>query len=213
MAVDVKKRQKELYRPKDVPALVQVPEMQFAAIDGKGDPNEPDGEYKRSIGLLYGVLYTIKMSPKAGVELQDYENFVVPPLEGLWAQDGASVSGEMDYGRKSDLTWTAMIRLPDFLTEEDFRWALAEASEKKGQDYSAVYRKIYEEGLCVQCMHTGPYDDEPETLGKMHRFMEETGLEADPERLHHEIYLSDPRRADPAKLKTVLRIPVSKTRG
>ena len=181
--------------------------MNFLAVRGKGDPNEAEGDYKKSIGLLYGVAYTIKMSKMGSHKMDGYFDYVVPPLEGFWWQDG--VKG-VDYSRKVDFQWISLIRLPEFVTKEEFDWALREATEKKETDFSRVEYLTYEEGLCVQCMHIGPYDDEPETVEKMNRYIEEQGYVPDfsDRRYHHEIYLSDVRRCKPENLKTVIRQPV-----
>ena len=207
MAFDYKKEYKEFYMPKDRPAIVTVPPMNYIAVRGKGDPNQEDGEYKRAIGLLYGIAFTIKMSKKGDHQIEGYFDYVVPPLEGFWWQDG--VEG-VDYAHKETFNWISVIRLPDFVSREDFDWAVAEATKKKKENFSKVEFFTYEEGLCVQCMHLGAYDDEPATVDKMHAYMTEQGYELDitDERMHHEIYLSDARRVAPEKLKTVIRHPV-----
>ena len=207
MAFDYRKEYKEFYLPKGTPSIVTVPKMNFIAVRGSGDPNEEDGEYKQAIGLLYGIAYTIKMSKKGSHQITGYFDYVVPPLEGFWWQEGTE---GVDYRRKEDFHWISVIRLPDFVTEEDFRWAIQEATEKKKQDFSGVEFLTVEEGLCVQCMHIGSYDDEPATVQLMHEFMEQEGYELDisDKRLHHEIYLSDARKTAPEKLKTVIRHPV-----
>lgn len=289
MAFDYKKEYKEFYLPKNHPEIVEIPEMNFIAVRGKGDPNEEGGAYKEAIGLLYGIAFTIKMSKKGSHRIDGYFDYVVPPLEGFWwqedtmqvsveqsaaaqasversgvaqesvaqasvehsgvtqdsaaqasvehsgvAQDSAAqVSVEqsdvaqtgavqpgigeqrawgMDYGRKQDFCWISVIRLPDFVTEEDFRWAVAEAERKKQQDYSKVEYLTIKEGLCVQCMHIGSYDAEPATVALMDKFLQENGYENDfsAERLHHEIYLSDARRVAPERRKTVIRHPVKR---
>ena len=183
--------------------------MNFLAVRGSGDPNAEDGEYKGAIGLLYGIAFTIKMSKKGDHRIDGYFDYVVPPLEGFWWQEGTA---GIDYTRKEDFKWISVIRLPDFVTEEDFKWAIAEASEKKKQDFSKVEFLTYQEGLCVQCMHIGAYDEEPETVEKMHQFMKEQGyvLDITDQRYHHEIYLSDARRVAPEKRKTVIRHPIKK---
>lgn len=243
MAFDYKKEYKEFYMPKNRPELVDVPEMNFIAVRGKGDPNEEGGEYKEAIGLLYGIAFTIKMSKKGSHQIEGYFDYVVPPLEGFWWQtaekaeeDFQAVEGELsvlydrseraektaadsqaveayqgiDYSRKQDFCWISVIRLPDFVTEEDFRWAVAEAERKKQQDYSKVEFLTVREGLCVQCMHIGPYDEEPVTVALMDEFVRANGCVNDfsAERMHHEIYLSDARRTAPERLKTVIRHPV-----
>ena len=207
MAFDYKKEYKEFYMPKDRPSIVSVPPMNYIAVRGKGDPNQEDGDYKQAIGLLYGIAYTIKMSKKGDHQIDGYFDYVVPPLEGFWWQDG--VEG-VDYAHKETFNWISVIRLPDFVSREDFDWALAEATKKKKEDFSKVEFFTYEEGLCVQCMHIGASDDEPATVDKMHAYMTEQGYELDitDERMHHEIYLSDARRVAPEKLKTVIRHPV-----
>ncbi len=211
MVFDYKKEYKEYYMPKNKPAIVSIPEMNYIAVSGSGDPNVEDGEYKRSIELLYGIAYTIKMSKKTDYVMEGYFDFVVPPLEGFWWTEG--VNG-MDYSRKDEFKWISVIRLPDFVTEKDFEWAINEATKKKKKDFSGVKFITVDEGLCVQCMHTGFYDDEPATIAAMDRFLEENGYENDfsETRRHHEIYLSDPRKADPSKLKTVIRHPVRERR-
>ena len=207
MAFDYKKEYREYYLPKTKPEIVDVPEMNFIAVSGKGDPNQPDGDYKKAVGMLYTIAYTIKMSRKTDHCIEGYFDYVVPPLEGFWRQEGRE---GMDYSHKEDFIWTSVIRLPDFVTEADFRWAVQEAERKKHMDLSKAEFLRIREGLCVQCMHIGPYDDEPETVSKMDRFLEENGYENDfsEERIHHEIYLSDVTRTAPAKLKTVIRHPV-----
>lgn len=207
MAFDYKKEYREFYLPKDTPSIVTVPRMNYIAVRGHGDPNVEGGEYKLSIELLYGVAYTIKMSRLGGRRIDGYFDFVVPPLEGFWWQDG---SAGIDYSRKAELNWLSVLRLPDFVTEADLGWALAEAERKKKRDFSKVCFMSREEGVCVQCMHIGPYDDEPATVELMHRRMAEEGyaLDISEERLHHEIYLSDARRVAPEKLKTVIRHPI-----
>lgn len=209
MAFDYKKEYKEFYLPKRKPELITVPPMNFIAVGGKGNPNEEGGAYKESIGLLYGIAFTIKMSKKGDHRIDGYFDYVVPPLEGLWWQEGTE---GIDYSRKEDFEWISMIRLPEFVTKEEFLWAIGEATEKKQADFSKVEFFTYDEGLCVQCMHIGSYDDEPATIAAMERYMEENGLAADMSegRFHHEIYLSDPRRCAPEKQRTVIRHPVKK---
>lgn len=206
MAFDYKKEFKEFYLPPKKPMLVDVPPMRYLAVRGSGDPNEPEGAYQQALGLLYAVAFTIKMSERGGHRIEGYFPYVVPPLEGLWWTD----EGPLDLTHKERLRWISMIRLPDFVSEADFAWAVAEASAKKGRDFSRVELLPYDEGRCVQCMHIGPYDREPETLAAMDAFCAAQGYTADlsAARRHHEIYLSDPRRAAPEKLRTVLRCPV-----
>lgn len=206
---DYKKEYKEFYQPKNKPSLVDVPAMNFIAVRGQGDPNQEDGEYKQAIGLLYGIAFTIKMSKKGDHRIEGYFDYVVPPLEGFWWQDG--VEG-VDYVHKEEFQWISVIRLPEFVTKADFDWAVEEATRKKKTDFSKVEFLALEEGLCVQCMHVGPYDNEPATVELMHAYMEAQGYELDmnDRRRHHEIYLSDARRVAPEKLKTVIRHPVRK---
>lgn len=216
MAFDYKKEYREFYLPKRKPEIITVPPMNFLAVRGKGDPNEEGGAYKQSIGLLYGIAFTIKMSKLTDHRMEGYFDFVVPPLEGLWWQRG--VKG-VDYSRKEDFEWISMIRLPEFVTEEEFGWAKEEAAAKKKTDFSEVKFFPYDEGLCVQCMHLGAYDDEPKTISCMDEFAAESGFVSDMSdrcdmpgmegrRFHHEIYLSDVRRCRPENLKTVIRHPV-----
>lgn len=209
MPFDYKKEYKEFYLPPKKPVLVEIPPMQYLAVRGKGNPNAENGAYANAVGLLYGVAYTLKMSPKSGREIEGFFEYVVPPLEGFWWQEG--VQG-VDYARKDDFCWVMLLRLPDFVGEADFAWAKTAAEAKKKQDFSAVERLAYNEGLCVQCMHMGPYDDEPATVRAMAAYARENGCEIDitAARHHHEIYLNDPRKTDPAKLKTVVRHPVKR---
>lgn len=210
MAVfDFKKEYKDLYQPKATPSILTVPPLRFIAVRGAGDPNEPDGAYQRALNLLYGVAYTLKMSYKTDYRIDGYFEYAVPPLEGFWRQEG--VEG-VDYGRKADFHWISVIRLPDFVRDQDFRWAVDTATKKKKLDFSPVELLTIDEGLSVQCMHIGPYDDEPATVERMHLYCAENGYAPDfsDTRLHHEIYLSDPRRGDPARMKTVIRHPVRK---
>ena len=236
MAFDYKKEYKEFYLPPKKPGIIDVPEMNYVAVRGRGNPNEPEGEYQAAMGILYGIAFTIKMSERTGHAIEGYFSYVVPPLEGLWWQQG--VQGKevgFDYGRKEDLEWISMIRLPEFVTKEVFDWAVREAEEKKQKDFSKAEFFTYCEGLCVQCMHVGPYDDEPDTIRRMREYVEGLGYAVDDrgaengqekrqeqgseweksgknrasfQRCHHEIYLSDPRRTAPERLRTVIRQPV-----
>lgn len=210
MAFDYKREYKEFYIPKNTPSIVVVPKMNYLAVRGKGNPNEENGEYKKSIGLLYSIAFTIKMSYKGTHKIKGFFEYVVPPLEGFWWQDG--VDGTIDYNNKETMHFISLIRLPDFVTKEDFAWAINEATNKKKQDFSKVEFLSYDEGLCVQCMHIGSYDDEPVTVDLMHEYMRENGYELDinAKRFHHEIYLSDPRKCAVSKLKTVIRHPIKK---
>ena len=261
MAFDFKKEYKEFYMPKDKPAIITVPRMNYIAVRGKGDPNDETGDYKAAIGLLYGIAFTIKMSKKGDHRIDGYFDYVVPPLEGFWWQVAATTESNtnaatdqpptegrghypqvaattksninaatdqpptegrghypqgtsfgIDYSRKEDFNWISVIRLPDFVTKADFDWAVEEATKKKKTDFSKVEFLSYDEGLCVQCMHIGSYDDEPATVAIMHEYMEQQGYELDItyKRLHHEIYLSDARKVAPEKLKTVIRHPIKK---
>lgn len=209
MPFDFKKEYRDLYQPKTKPAIIEVPPMRFLAVEGTGDPNEEDGAYKHALGLLYGVAYTLKMSYKTDHAIGGFYQYVVPPLEGFWWQSG--VHG-IDYSDKSSFNWTSVIRVPEFVSEADFAWAIEAATAKKKLDFSPVQLIEVDEGLCVQCMHVGPYDDEPATVAAMHEFAEAQGYVPDfsDVRRHHEIYLSDPRKANPAKIRTVVRHPIRK---
>ena len=206
MAFDFKKEYKEFFLPPVTPTLVDVPPANYIAISGTGNPNDEGSEYKDSIGLLYGIAFTIKMSKKGGRQIEGYFDYVVPPLEGLWWSE----NGEVNYAHKEAFHFISMIRLPEFVTRADFDWAVAEATRKKKTDFSKVEFFHYEEGRCVQCMHIGPFDSEPITIGKMKAFAEQQGLSIaiDDVSRHHEIYLSDPRKTAADKLKTVIRYPV-----
>ncbi len=210
MAFDYKKEYREFYRPKNKPSIVKIPKINYIAVRGKGNPNDENGEYKDSIGLLYAIAFTIKMSYKGTYKIDGYFEYVVPPLEGFWWQDGRKDG--IDYNNKDQMNFISIIRLPDFVTKEDFEWAIKEATNKKKTDFSKVEFLSYDEGICVQCMHIGSYDDEPDTINLMHEYMIENGYEVDisDTRFHHEIYLSDPRRCDVNKLKTVIRHPIRK---
>ena len=207
MAFDYKKEYKELYLPADSPGIVTVPSMNYIAVRGCGDPNAENGEYKKSIEILYGIAFTIKMSKKGDHRIEGYFDYVVPPLEGFWWQKSAV---EIDFSHKETFEWNSVIRLPDFVTRADFDWAAAEAAEKKKKDFSRAEFLTYDEGLCVQCLHMGSFDDEPATIARMHEFMEQQGyvLDITDKRMHHEIYLSDARRTAPERLKTVIRHPI-----
>ena len=209
MPFDFKKEYKEFYMPKNVPSIVTVPKTNYIAVRGKGDPNDENGEYKNSIGLLYGIAFTIKMSYKGAYKIDGYFEYVVPPLEGFWWQNGI---GGIDYARTENFNFISVIRLPDFVTKADFDWAIQEATAKKKHDFSKVEFFTYDEGVCVQCMHIGSYDDEPQTVALMHEYMNKNGyvLDITDKRLHHEIYLSDPRKCATSKLKTVVRHPIKK---
>ena len=209
MAFDYKKEYKEFYMPKNKPAIVEVPTMNYIAVRGNGNPNEEDSEYKQSIGLLYAIAFTIKMSKMGERHIEGYFDYVVPPLEGFWWQEG--VDG-IDYAHKEEFQFVSVIRLPDFVTKEDFDWAIQEATRKKKMDFSKVEFMTYTEGLCVQIMHVGSYDDEPASIALMDAYIEENGYVNDfsERRMHHEIYLSDVRRVALERLKTVVRHPIRK---
>ncbi len=209
MTYDFKKEQPELYCPGKRPAVIKVPSMNYLAVQGKGDPNAEDGEYSQALQLLYGIAYTIKMSKKGDYRIPGYFDFVVPPLEGMWWQPG--IKG-VDYQHKEQFNFISLIRMPDFVTPAIFDWAVKTATEKKQADFSKVELRSVDEGLCVQALHVGAYDDEPATVEKLHEFITNNDLQLDinDHRHHHEIYLSDPRHTKPANLKTVLRLPVRK---
>ena len=209
MAFDYKKEYKEFYMPANKPSIVTVPKMNYIAVRGKGNPNDESGEYKDSIGLLYAIAFTIKMSYKGSHKIDGYFEYVVPPLEGFWWQEG---SDTIDYANKNGFNFISLIRLPDFVTEADFDWAVQEATKKKKADFSKVEFLTYDEGVCVQCMHVGSYDDEPKTVALMHEYMAANGyvLDISESRYHHEIYLIDPRKCAGVKLKTVVRHPIKK---
>lgn len=209
MAHDFKKEEKALYAPSKSPHIITVPPMQFIVVRGQGDPNEEGGAYEDALETLYGLAYTLKMSYKGEYKIEGFFEYVVPPLEGLWWQEG--VMG-FDPTRKDQLHWISMIRVPEFVKEKDFAWAVETATKKKKKDFSKAEFFRYDEGLCVQCMHIGPYDEELPTVEAMDTYAEQNGytLDFSRERMHHEIYLGDPRKTAPVKLKTILRHPVRK---
>ena len=209
MAFDFKKEYKEFYMPKSKPEIVTVPKANYIAVRGKGNPNDEGGAYQQAVGILYAVAYTLKMSYKANYRIEGFFDYVVPPLEGFWWQDG--VDG-IDYSDKSTFNWVSVIRLPDFVTQKDFDWATGEAEKKKHLDCSKAEFLTIDEGLCVQIMHIGPFDDEPATVSMMNAYLLENGYENDfsGSRLHHEIYLSDARKVAPEKWKTVIRHPIKR---
>ena len=209
MAFDFKKEYKEFYMPKKRPEIIDVPPMNYIAVRGKGDPNEENGAYKQAIGVLYAVAYTLKMSYKTDRRIEGFFDYVVPPLEGFWWQDG--VKG-IDYDKKDRFNWISVIRLPDFIKKDDFGWAVKTAAEKKKIDCSSAEFITVNEGLCVQIMHIGAFDSESESVELMDKYLEENGYENDisDKRLHHEIYLSDARKVVPEKWKTVIRHPIRK---
>ena len=207
MAFDFKKEYKEFYLPPARPVIVTVPIANFIAVRGKGDPNEEGGAYQQAIGILYAVAYTLKMSYKTDHRIEGFYDYVVPPLEGFWWQEG--IDG-IDYSDKSTFCWISVIRLPDFITKADFDWAVQAASKKKKIDCSKAEFLTVDEGLCVQIMHIGPYDDEPASVALMDQYLVENGYMNDlsDTRLHHEIYLSDARKVAPENWKTVIRHPI-----
>lgn len=209
MAFDFKKEYKEFYMPKNKPQIVNVPTANYVAVRGCGDPNEKDGAYKQAIGILYAVAYTLKMSYKTDYKIEGFFEYVVPPLEGLWWQEQCE---GFDYTDKSSFQWISLIRLPDFVTKDDFDWAVQTAEKKKKMDCSAAEFLTIEEGLCVQIMHHGPFDTEAESIALMDAYLEEQGYinDMNDERRHHEIYMSDARKVAPEKWKTVIRHPIKK---
>ena len=209
MAFDFKKEYKEFYMPKNKPAIVTVPKANYIAVRGKGNPNEEGGAYQKAISVLYAVAYTLKMSYKTDYKIDGFFEYVVPPLEGIWWQE--DVKG-VDYGNKDSFNWISVIRLPDFITKENFDWAVSTATKKKKLDCSSAEFLTIDEGLCVQIMHIGSFDDEPESVAKMDAYLVEKGYENDlnDTRLHHEIYMSDARKVAPEKWKTVIRHPIKK---
>ena len=209
MAFDFKKEYKEFYMPKGKPEIVTVPKANYIAVRGKGNPNDEGGAYQQAVGILYAVAYTLKMSYKTDYRIEGFFDYVVPPLEGFWWQDGV---GGIDYSDKSTFNWISVIRLPDFVTQKDFDWATGEAEKKKNLDCSKAEFLTIDEGLCVQIMHIGPFDDEPATVSMMNAYLLENGYENDfsGSRLHHEIYLSNARKVVPEKWKTVIRHPIKR---
>lgn len=209
MAFDFKKEYKEYYMPKNKPELVTVPPANYIAVRGSGDPNEDGGAYQQALGVLYAVAYTLKMSYKTDYKMEGFFEYVVPPLEGFWWQE--HMHG-VDYTDKSAFHWISVIRLPDFVTKRDFDWAVETAAKKKKLDCSSAELLTIDEGLCVQIMHLGPFEDEPATVARMDQYLAENGYENDitSTRLHHEIYMSDARKVAPEKWKTVIRHPIKK---
>ncbi|MDE6313974.1 MAG: GyrI-like domain-containing protein [Lachnospiraceae bacterium] len=209
MAFDFKKEYKEFYMPKNQPQIVTVPPMKYIAVRGSGNPNEKDGDYQKAIGVLYAIAYTLKMSYKGDYKIEGFFEYVVPPLEGFWWQENGV---GIDYSRKDAFQWISVIRLPDFVAQKDFEWAVAQVWEKKKLDCSKAEYLLIDEGLCVQIMHIGSYDDEPATVAIMDEYLLKNGYENDinSSRRHHEIYLSDARKTAPEKWKTVIRHPIKK---
>lgn len=209
MTLDYKKEYKNLYLPKEEPELVRVPAMKFFAMEGSGDPNEEGGSYSKAVEILYALSYALKMSGRGDYKIDGFFEYVVAPLEGLWWMDD-TVSG-IDYRNKSGFRWISMIRQPDFVTEKIHQWAVTQVMKKKKVDASPSKLWTYEEGLCVQIMHRGSFDDEPRTVLKLENFLKESSYRNDigDLRKHHEIYLSDPRKSEPEKMKTVIRHPIA----
>lgn len=212
MPFDFKKEYKEFYSPSRKPSIITLPSINYVAVRGKGDPNDEDGEYKRALEMLYTVSYTLKMSYKGDYRIEGYFEYVVPPLEGLWWFDDGKEVAVTALQDKSRFNWISMIRVPDFIREKDLDWAKSEILRKKKTDCSAVEFLTLEEGLCAQILHVGPYDDEPATIAALDDFITSQAYAKDfsPTRRHHEIYLSDPRKSAPDKLKTVIRVPIKK---
>ncbi|MCM1494628.1 MAG: GyrI-like domain-containing protein [Bacteroides sp.] len=208
MVFDYKKEYKEFYLPSKKPGIITVPFMNYIAVRGKGNPNEPEGEYKAALGMLYAIAFTIKMSYKGKHQIEGYFSYVVPPLEGLWLQESGKTG--IDFSQKETFGWVSMIRIPDFVSKSDFAWAVQEATEKKKSDFSKVEFFTYEAGLCVQCMHLGSYDKEAETIEEMENYAVREGYVPDisTNRFHQEIYLSNPQRTAEERLRTVIRHPV-----
>lgn len=209
MTFDFKKEYKEYYRPKNKPEIINIPQFNFIAIRGKGNPNEENGMYQQAIHILYAVAYTLKMSYKTEYKIKGFYEYVVPPLEGFWWQED---KGNVDYLHKEKFHWISVIRLPDFISKKDFDWAVERVSIKKKVDCSKVEFFTFEEGLCIQMMHHGSFDEEETTIKIMNQYLQEKGYRNDfnKSRLHHEIYLSDARKVVPEKWKTVIRHPICK---
>lgn len=209
MAFDFKKEYRALYQPKKQPGIIDAPRAHYLAVRGQGNPNQKGGAYQQAISLLYGVAYTIRMSYKTDHQIPGFFEYVVPPLEGFWWQENGAA---MDYEKKDQMHFISLIRLPEFATPPEVDWAKEQAARKKKMDCSSVEFLSYEEGLCVQCMHIGSYDDEPATIRSMHEYAAAQGYAVDitAKRFHHEIYLSDPNKCEVGKLKTILRLPIRK---
>ena len=209
MAFDYKKEYKEFYMPKNKPEIVKIPPMNYVAVRGKGNPNEEGGDYQQAISILYAVAYTLKMSYKTDYKIEGFFEYVVPPLEGFWWQD--NIKG-FDYSNKDAFNWISVIRLPDFISQKDFAWAVQTATQKKKMDCSSAEFLTIDEGLCVQIMHLGSFDSEAATVALMENYLTEQGFVNDlnEQRLHHEIYMSDARKVAPEKWKTVIRHPIKK---
>lgn len=209
MAFDFKKEFKKFYKPSENPEIIEIPKINFIAVRGKGNPNEREGEYQKAVEMLYGVAYILKMSYKTQYKIEGFFEYVVPPLEGFWWQDDVE---SVDYTNKSAFSWISVIRLPDFISKADFDWAVETATKKKKLDCSSAEYLTIDEGLCVQIMHIGSFDNEPATVALMDTYLEQNGYVNDinKDRLHHEIYMSDARKVAPEKWKTVIRHPIKK---
>lgn len=209
MAFDLKKEFKEYYQPKNKPEIVNIPSINYLAVRGSGDPNDETGDYKKALESLYAVAYTLRMSYKTDYKINGFYEYIVPPLEGFWWQDGTD---GVNYADKTSFNWISVIRLPDFISGKDIEWAVRTATKKKKTDCSQVKFLTVNEGLCVQIMHIGPYDNEPVTVKLMDDYLAQNGYEnnLNSERMHHEIYLSDPRKCLPEKMKTVIRHPIKR---
>jgi hypothetical protein len=198
--LDLRKELKHLYGPLSKQfSLVEVPEMNFIMIDGHGDPNH-SADYAEAVNALYSLAYTLKFSVKAGLKI----DYTVMALEGLWWAEDMAAFVLQD---KSNWLWTMMIMQPEFITPELFAEAREQAARKK--DLPALERvrlEPFNEGLSVQIMYFGPYADEGPTIARLHEFIRTEGYE--PAGKHHEIYLGDPRKSAPEKLKTVIRQPI-----
>jgi hypothetical protein len=176
MAFDFKKEYKELYNPKSKPVVINVPKINYISVRGEGNPNEVGGAYQQAIGVLYAIAYTLKMSYKTDYKIEGFFEYVVPPLEGFWWQN--NVEG-VDYADKSSFNWISVIRLPDFVSKTDFEWAVETATKKKKIDCSSAEYLTIDEGLCVQIMHLGPFDDEPKSVALMDAYIDENGYKND----------------------------------
>lgn len=212
MVFDFKKEYKAFYMPKEKPEIITVPAANYIAVRGKGNPNEEDGAYQQAVRVLYAVAYTLKMSYKSDYKIEGFFEYAVPPLEGFWWQENVE---DVDFSDKSAFHWISVLRLPDFITKEHFDWAVRTAAQKKRMDCSSAEFLTIDEGLCVQILHVGAFDDEPRSVAHMDAFIQEKGYENDRtgNRFHHEIYLSDPRRTAPEKWKTVIRHPIKRIKG
>ena len=208
MPFNFKKEYRDQYNAKTMPSVVEIPPANYITVRGKGDPNAAGGSYQQALSVLYTVAYTLKMSWKTDYRIEGFYPYVVPPLEGFWWQPGRD---GIDYGAKAEFCWISAIRLPDFIQKADLAWDAEQAQRRKKLDCSKAEFLTVSEGLCVQMMHIGSYDDEPATLADMAAWLAEHGYREDfsAGRLHHEIYLSDPRKTAPEKWRTILRHPIA----